>query len=108
MEPGPEPRLRAALMFMCLDFRLQGRKGKIDLFAVYCPDNAKIYIWQFGDNPTQDISDIQKQGTTNDKIRRAKDYEFEKRVDDLRKEVELVGLEPTTSQCHSSALPTEL
>jgi hypothetical protein len=31
------------------------------------------------------------------KVLRGNDYEFEKRVDDLRKEVELRGFEPLTS-----------
>jgi hypothetical protein len=35
----------------------------------------------------RDISDVQKHGTTNSKKNRwAKDYEFEKHVDDLREE----------------------
>jgi hypothetical protein len=52
----------------------------------------------YGYNPTQgrlrysEIRDNRRQ-----KIRWGNDYEFEKRVDDLRKEVELRGFEPLTS-----------
>ncbi|MGH9936508.1 MAG: group I intron-associated PD-(D/E)XK endonuclease [Blastocatellia bacterium] len=73
-------------------------RGEIDLFAIYCPDDAKIYVWQFGDNPTQGyLRCSETRNNQRQKIRWAKDYEFEKHVDDLRKEVELVGLEPTAS-----------
>ena len=72
--------------------------GEIDLFVVYCPGNAKIYVWQFGDNPTQGyLSYLETRNNQHQKIRWAKDYEFEKHVDDLRMGVELRGLEPLTS-----------
>lgn len=72
--------------------------GEIDFFAVYCPDNAKIYVWQFGDNPTQGyLRCLETRNNQQQKIRWAKDYEFEEHVDDLRRGVELRGLEPLTS-----------
>jgi hypothetical protein len=72
--------------------------GEIDLFAIYCPSNAKIYVWQFGDNPTQGyLRYSETRNNQQQKIRWAKDYEFEKHVNDLRKGVELRGLEPLTS-----------
>jgi len=73
-------------------------RGEIDLFAVYCPGNAKIYVWQFGENPTQGyLRFSETKNNQQQKIRWAKDYEFEKHVDDLRQEVELRGFEPLTS-----------
>lgn len=73
-------------------------RGEIDLFAVYCPSNANIYVWQFGDNPTQGyLKYSETRNNQQQKIRWAKDYEFEKHVDDLRKGVELRGFEPLTS-----------
>jgi PD-(D/E)XK endonuclease len=61
-------------------------RGEIDLFAIYCPENAKIYVWQFGDNPTQGyLRYSETRNNQQQKIRWAKDYEFEKHIDDLRK-----------------------
>ncbi|MBO0859275.1 MAG: hypothetical protein J2P21_12500 [Chloracidobacterium sp.] len=60
-------------------------QGEIDLFAVYCPGNGKIYVWQFGDNPCQGY--LRYSDTRNkqqQKIRWAKDYEFEKHIDEVR------------------------
>jgi hypothetical protein len=62
-------------------------RGEIDLFAVYCPGNAKIYVWQFGDNPTLGyLRYSEARNNQQQKIRWAKDYEFEKHVDDLMEE----------------------
>lgn len=63
-------------------------KGEIDLFAVFCPDNAKIYVWEFiGDNPGQGyLRCSQARNNQRQKIRWAKDYEFEKHIDELWEE----------------------
>lgn len=44
-------------------------------------------FWQFGDNPTQGyLRYSETRNNQQQKIRWAKDYEFEKHVDDLREE----------------------
>ena len=72
--------------------------GEIDIFAVYCPDNERIYILPLGNYPTD--GRLRCSGTKNNqqrKIRWAKDFELDIHIRDLKKEVELVGLEPTAS-----------
>jgi hypothetical protein len=62
-------------------------RGEIALFVVYCPDNAKIYVWQFGANPGQGyLRCSETRNNQQQKVRWAKDYEFERHVNDLKEE----------------------
>ncbi len=73
-------------------------EGEIDLFAVYCPDNEKIYTFPPGDLTEGRLRHSETRNNQQQKIRWAKDYEFELHLGNLRKEmVELRGLEPLTS-----------
>src|SRR2546423_5082796 len=69
--------------------------GEFDYFAVYCPDNEKIYVLPLGNNPAQGYLRCEEtKNRQQQKIHWAKDYEFEHHVRELRKEMELVGIEP--------------
>lgn len=74
------------------------RPQEFDYFAVYCPDTEQIYVLPLGDNPTQGY--LRCEETRNgqkQKIHWANEYEFKKHVEELRREVELDGLEPSAS-----------
>ncbi len=72
--------------------------GEVDLFAVYCPETNHIYIWPFSDMPTAgSLRCFETKNNQQQKIRWAKDHDFEKHLEGLRREVELRGLEPLTS-----------
>lgn len=72
--------------------------GEIDLFAVYCPDNEKIYVIKFCGDLTQcRLRCFETKNNQRHNIRWAIDYEFAKHVEELRREVELRGIEPMTS-----------
>ena len=75
--------------------------GEFDAFAVYCPDNRRIYVMTFTDSKSEGrLRCSETRNNQQQKIRWASDYEFEKHIESLRKEieeVELVGLEPTAS-----------
>ena len=77
--------------------------GEFDVFAVYCPDTDRIYATLFKESLSEGrLRCFETKNNQKLKIRWAKDYEFQKHVEDLRKEVELVGLEPT-----ASAMPSQ-
>lgn len=72
--------------------------GEFDIFAVFCPDNDGIYVFPHDGQLTGGC--LRCAGTKNSqrrKVRWARDYLFEFHVTEIRKEVELVGLEPTAS-----------
>jgi hypothetical protein len=72
--------------------------GEFDLFAVYCPDNRQIYIVPFSDDLSEGrLRCFETRNNQQQKIRWAREYEFEIYLEKWRREVELVGLEPTTS-----------
>lgn len=78
-------------------------EGEFDVFAIYCPDNEQIYVLPLAGNPTQgSLRCYETKNNQQQKIRWAKDYEFKLHVGSMRKEVELVGLEPT-----ASAMPSQ-
>ncbi len=86
--------------------RFNGRGGsghrysrhEIDIFAIYCPDNDHIYILEFIDGLNEGrLRCAETQNKQQQKIRWARDYEFDDYVKRWKGEVELVGLEPTTS-----------
>ena len=72
--------------------------GEIDVFAVYCPDDEQIYVLPLGNYPSD--GRLRCSATRNNqqqKIRWARDFEMAIHLRNLKKEVELVGLEPTAS-----------
>ena len=72
--------------------------GEFDVFTVYCPDNEQIYVVPFGGNTTDGrLRFFDTRNNQRQKIRWAKDFMFDDHVRKLRREVELVGLEPTAS-----------
>ncbi len=74
-------------------------EGEIDLFAVYCPDNERIYLVPtLGDLAEGRLRIDATKNNQQQLIRWAKDFEFDTFLNSLRQEeVELVGFEPTTS-----------
>ena len=72
--------------------------NEFDLFAVFCPDNNEIYVVPMLKELTEgrlrvcDTRNNQKQ-----KVRWASEFSFENHAMELRKEMELVGIEPTAS-----------
>lgn len=73
-------------------------EGEFDLFAIYCPDNDQIYVMpMLGELAEGRLRLKTTRNNQRQKIRWARDFEFNAHVKDLRKEVELVGLEPTAS-----------
>ena len=74
------------------------RPGEFDHFAIYCPDVKQIYVLPFGANPANGfLRCVETKNHQRQNIRWADDYEFKKHIEILRKEMELVGLEPTAS-----------
>jgi PD-(D/E)XK endonuclease len=72
--------------------------GEFDVFAVYCPDNEQIFIVPLGENPADGrLRCFDTRNNQQQKVRWAKDFAFDDHVKELRREVELVGLEPTAS-----------
>ncbi len=98
-------RLRnGCILFPTMRFSGHSGKGRryepteIDLFAVYCPDNERIYVMPRDDSLTEGrLRCFETRNNQKEKIRWADKYEFDKHVKELREEVELVGLEPTAS-----------
>ncbi len=74
------------------------QRGEIDLFAVYCPENDKIYLMHSETDLHQGRFRVEHTNNNQQqKIRWADEFEFDVFLENLRKDlVELVGLEPTT------------
>lgn len=99
-------RLRGGcVLFPTMRFSGHKLRGKgytrddIDLFAVYCPDNDLTYAIPLGQLSTEGrLRCGNPRNNQGQKIRWAKNYEFELHIEVLRKEVvELRGFEPLTS-----------
>jgi hypothetical protein len=72
--------------------------GEIDLFAIYCPDNEQVYMMSLDQSLTEGrIRCLDTKNCQNQKIKWASEYEFNKHIEILRREVELRGFEPLTS-----------
>lgn len=75
------------------------QKGEIDLFAVYCPENDKIYLAHAETEMPQGrlrVEDTKNNQQRN--IRWCDEFEFDVFLEKLREDlVELRGLEPLTS-----------
>lgn len=75
------------------------QRGEIDLFAVYCPENNKIYLAHAETEMHQGrfrVEDTKNNQQRN--IRWSDEFEFDVFLEKLRKDlVELRGIEPLTS-----------
>ncbi len=95
----------------CVTFPMQRfsghRKGRrydpseFDVFLVYCPQNDVLYAIDFNISMAGGrLRCAETRNNQQQKIRWANEFEFSRHVEKLnreRREVELVGLEPTTS-----------
>lgn len=85
-------RLRnGCVLFPMRRFNGRGGKGRrynkeeFDLFAIYCPDNECIYIVRFIDGLNEGrLRCSETQNNQQQKVRWAKDYEFERFVKGLK------------------------
>jgi hypothetical protein len=78
--------------------RYKYRGGEFDFYAVYCPDNEKLYlIPMLGDLAEGRLRLCPTKNNQQQKVRWASEFEFEIYIKRFGKEVELVGFEPTTS-----------
>lgn len=98
-------RLRdGGILFPMRRFNGRGSKGRrysaaeIDIFAVYCPDNERIYVVPFIEGLNEGRLRVSEtKNCQQQKVRWVGEFDFECFLKTLRQEVELVGLEPTTS-----------
>lgn len=59
--------------------------GEIDLFAIYCPETAQIYVWPFGELPTTgSLRCSEPKNRQRQKIRWAKSYDFFRHLEELK------------------------
>ena len=78
--------------------RHQDGAADFGLFAIYCPDNDKIYVVRMWGTLAEGRLRIERTGDNQkQKVRWTGEFEFSTHLRALREEVELVGLEPTTS-----------
>jgi hypothetical protein len=78
--------------------RRKYRPDEFDLFAVYCPDNKEIYVLPLLSELTEGrLRTCETRNKQKQHVRWAEEFSFENHLRELRKEMELVGLEPTAS-----------
>ena len=78
--------------------RQRYKDDEFDLFAIYCPDNSEVYAVPMLKELTEGRLRIcETRNNQKQNVRWAKEFSFENHVKELRKEMELVGIEPTAS-----------
>ncbi len=78
--------------------RYKYEADELDYFAVYCPDNDRVYVVPLlGELTEVRLRIAATKNQQQQHIRWAETYEFQQHLEELRKGVELVGLEPTAS-----------
>ena len=83
--------------------RFKYTDDEFDLFGVYCPDNdGKYLVPRLGELAEGRLRICATKNNQQQQIRWAIEFEFEEYLKKLKKEVELVGLEPT-----ASAMPSQ-